>query len=106
MVKMEKHHPAEESVGEKQKENVDTSLPVEGERFYQDAEVYWGSLDPTIDCMLGGYAKISPTDINGSRAFLRPFLTVKPVTIWLTTNTHMPFPSYEIAGYELRENQN
>ncbi|PVD22007.1 hypothetical protein C0Q70_17810 [Pomacea canaliculata] len=24
--------------------------------------------------MLGGFAKISPTDINGSRAFLRPFL--------------------------------
>ncbi|KAK3087539.1 hypothetical protein FSP39_007312 [Pinctada imbricata] len=45
-------------------------------KFYGDAKKYWESIEPTVDGMLGGFAKISPTDINGSKAFLRPFLQV------------------------------
>ncbi|KAI8779352.1 N-terminal Xaa-Pro-Lys N-methyltransferase 1-A [Biomphalaria glabrata] len=44
--------------------------------FYADAKDYWAKIDPTVDGMLGGFAKISPTDINGSKAFLRPFLKI------------------------------
>ena len=46
------------------------------ERFYADAKVYWDNISPTVDGMLGGFEKISPTDINGSKQFLRPFLKV------------------------------
>lgn len=46
------------------------------ERFYADAKVYWDTISPTVDGMLGGFEKISPTDINGSKQFLRPFLKV------------------------------
>lgn len=51
------------------------SLNDEG-KFYGDAKKYWEGITPTVDGMLGGFAKISPTDINGSHAFLRPFLMV------------------------------
>lgn len=51
------------------------SLEDEG-KFYGDAKKYWEGITPTVDGMLGGFAKISPTDINGSHAFLRPFLVV------------------------------
>lgn len=51
------------------------SLEDEG-KFYGDAKKYWEGITPTVDGMLGGFAKISPTDINGSHAFLRPFLLV------------------------------
>lgn len=51
-------------------------------KFYSDAKEYWDGLQPTIDAMLGGYAKISPTDIDGSRAFLRPFMKVMTVDIF------------------------
>ncbi|XP_048773679.1 N-terminal Xaa-Pro-Lys N-methyltransferase 1-A-like [Ostrea edulis] len=46
------------------------------EKFYGDAKTYWEGITPTVDGMLGGFAKISPTDINGSHAFLRPLLVV------------------------------
>lgn len=51
------------------------SLDDEG-KFYGDAKKYWEGITPTVDGMLGGFAKISPTDINGSHAFLRAFLMV------------------------------
>ncbi|XP_005104961.1 N-terminal Xaa-Pro-Lys N-methyltransferase 1-A [Aplysia californica] len=46
------------------------------EKFYEDAKGYWASVTPTVDGMLGGFAKISPTDINGSKSFLRQFLKI------------------------------
>ncbi|XP_063424484.1 N-terminal Xaa-Pro-Lys N-methyltransferase 1-A-like [Mytilus trossulus] len=46
------------------------------EKFYGDAKKHWESIPPTVDGMLGGFAKISPTDINGSREFIRPFITM------------------------------
>ncbi|CAL1547745.1 unnamed protein product [Lymnaea stagnalis] len=49
--------------------------------FYSDAKDYWANVTPTIDGMLGGFAKISPTDINGSKIFLRPFLKITGGTV-------------------------
>jgi len=46
------------------------------EKFYTDAKEYWAQIPATVDGMLGGFSTISATDINGSRAFIRPFLTV------------------------------
>lgn len=48
----------------------------EDEKFYGDAKKHWETVAPNLDGMLGGFAKISPTDINGSREFMRPFITV------------------------------
>ncbi|XP_069120820.1 N-terminal Xaa-Pro-Lys N-methyltransferase 1-like [Argopecten irradians] len=45
-------------------------------KFYDDAKKYWKDIPLTINGMLGGFGQISVTDINGSRAFLRPFLTI------------------------------
>lgn len=60
----------------KQSVNYNGNNVIWTEKFYSDAKEYWNSVNPTIDGMLGGYAKISPTDINGSRAFIRPLLKV------------------------------
>lgn len=51
--------------------------PEETNKFYSDAKDYWAGITPTLDGMLGGFAKISPTDINGSKEFLRPLLKVR-----------------------------
>ena len=72
---MEAKH-TEEAAGAEKVVDFEVNLPVKDEKFYTDAKEYWDSVSPTIDGMLGGYAKISPTDINGSRAFLRPLLKV------------------------------
>ncbi|ESP00889.1 hypothetical protein LOTGIDRAFT_225615 [Lottia gigantea] len=56
--------------------DIDYDLKVVDERFYGDAKSYWEKISPTVDGMLGGFAKISPTDINGSRAFLRQFMKI------------------------------
>merc|ERR1712037_1050844 len=38
---------------------------------YDKAAEYWSDIPPTIDGMLGGFAKISGTDIDGSSKFLK-----------------------------------
>ena len=38
---------------------------------YSKAAEYWNDIPPTIDGMLGGFAKISGTDIDGSSKFLK-----------------------------------
>lgn len=50
--------------------------PDNDDKFYSDAKEYWTKIPPNVNGMLGGFEKISPTDINGSKAFLRPFLKV------------------------------
>ncbi|XP_064649211.1 N-terminal Xaa-Pro-Lys N-methyltransferase 1-B-like [Lineus longissimus] len=45
--------------------------------FYDDAKKYWGGVPATVDGMLGGFAHISNTDINGSTKFLRQFIRGK-----------------------------
>ena len=39
--------------------------------YYNKAADYWQNVTPTIDGMLGGFAKISHTDIDGSNKFLK-----------------------------------
>lgn len=39
--------------------------------YYSKAADYWQNVTPTIDGMLGGFAKISHTDIDGSNKFLK-----------------------------------
>ncbi|KAK3792822.1 hypothetical protein RRG08_038552 [Elysia crispata] len=56
----------------KGEENADDAQ----DKFYSDAKEYWAAVTPTVDGMLGGFAKISPTDINGSKSFLRPYLKI------------------------------
>lgn len=54
----------------------ETIGPENEEKFYVDAKEYWAQIPSTVDGMLGGFEKISPTDINGSKEFLRPFLKI------------------------------
>ena len=73
------------------------------ERFYADAKVYWDNISPTVDGMLGGFEKISPTDINGSKQFLRPLLKVswlflvKPPTPLNQADTETPLPNTSVG---------
>ena len=46
-------------------------------KFYDDALVYWSSIDASVNGMLGGFAQISSTDIAGSSKFLRKFIYVR-----------------------------
>ena len=38
---------------------------------YQEADKYWSSVDATIDGMLGGFAAISPADLQDSKKLLQ-----------------------------------
>ncbi|XP_045204798.1 N-terminal Xaa-Pro-Lys N-methyltransferase 1-like [Mercenaria mercenaria] len=64
--------------------DTEVEWPKNEEKFYYDAKEYWSQVPTTVDGMLGGFEKISPTDINGSKAFLRPFLKIGKGK----TNTH------------------
>ena len=57
-------------------EIVDVSEKLDGTdtQHYSRAADYWQSVTPTIDGMLGGFAKISHTDIDGSNKFLKVLL--------------------------------
>jgi len=56
--------------------DTEATWPDNEEKFYSDALDYWTTIPSTVNGMLGGFEHISPTDINGSKAFLRPFLKV------------------------------
>lgn len=43
-------------------------------KLYQDALAYWSDVDANVNGMLGGYAHISNTDINGSAKFIRKYI--------------------------------
>jgi len=45
--------------------------------YYTKAADYWENVTPTINGMLGGFAKISHTDIDGSNKFLKLLLKVE-----------------------------
>eukprot|EP00090_Calanus_glacialis_P032858 TRINITY_DN5442_c0_g1_i1.p1 TRINITY_DN5442_c0_g1~~TRINITY_DN5442_c0_g1_i1.p1 ORF type:complete len:241 (-),score=78.59 TRINITY_DN5442_c0_g1_i1:81-803(-) len=45
--------------------------------YYSKAADYWENVTPTINGMLGGFAKISHTDIDGSNKFLKVLLKVE-----------------------------
>jgi len=46
--------------------------------YYNKAADYWQNVTPTIDGMLGGFAKISHIDIDGSNKFLKQLMKVDP----------------------------
>ncbi|KAM7441754.1 N-terminal Xaa-Pro-Lys N-methyltransferase 1 [Porites harrisoni] len=48
-------------------------------KWYGDAADYWKKVPATVDGMLGGYARISPTDIRDSKKFLKPFLELPDI---------------------------
>ncbi len=39
--------------------------------YYSNAAKYWSNISPTVEGMLGGFGKVSPTDIDGSARFLK-----------------------------------
>jgi len=45
--------------------------------YYNNAADYWASVPTTIDGMLGGFAKISHTDIDGSNKLLKSLFKVE-----------------------------
>ena len=49
-------------------------------RIFQAAD-YWASVPTTIDGMLGGFAKISHTDIDGSNKLLKSLFKVDPLLL-------------------------
>lgn len=62
---------------EDENENILTSS-TRSETFYKDAKQYWKTIPATIDGMLGGFSKISFTDIRGSQDFLKDVYKMKP----------------------------
>lgn len=45
-------------------------------KFYEDAQVYWSAIEPTVDGMLGGFGCLSSIDIKGSELFLLKIFNV------------------------------
>ena len=45
-------------------------------KYYSDGAKYWGSVDPSVNGMLGGFGNISNTDIDGSAKFLKGIFKV------------------------------
>ncbi|XP_066152254.1 N-terminal Xaa-Pro-Lys N-methyltransferase 1 [Euwallacea fornicatus] len=45
--------------------------------FYEEAAKYWSQVPPTINGMLGGFGKISATDIHGSKSLLKQLFNSK-----------------------------
>jgi hypothetical protein len=59
--------------------------------YYSKAADYWAAVPTTIDGMLGGFAKISHTDIDGSNKLLKLLLKVKPGNLhMLAANCQLP----------------
>lgn len=48
----------------------------ESDDFYQDAVKYWSKIPDTIDGMLGGFARLSSTDVGQSITFLKKLIQV------------------------------
>lgn len=46
--------------------------------FYKKAQIYWSSVEPTVDGMLGGFSSIHKIDITGSASFLQDIFKLKP----------------------------
>ncbi|KAI7854939.1 alpha-N-methyltransferase NTM1 [Circinella umbellata] len=42
--------------------------------WYDNAQKYWTSIQPTVDGMLGGFATVDPIDVKGSLSFLDEFI--------------------------------
>jgi protein N-terminal methyltransferase len=42
--------------------------------WYTNAQTYWGSVEPTVDGMLGGFSQVDPIDAAGSLGFVEEFV--------------------------------
>ncbi|KAI9301419.1 alpha-N-methyltransferase NTM1 [Cunninghamella echinulata] len=42
--------------------------------WYDNAQTYWTSIEPTVNGMLGGFASVDPIDVKGSLDFLDEFI--------------------------------
>lgn len=47
-------------------------------QFYEKAQKYWSSVDPTLNGMLGGFAQISVKELQSSRTFLDELYRGRP----------------------------
>lgn len=47
-------------------------------KYYDKAKNYWSTIPPTVDGMLGGFGKLTYTDIRGSANFLQALFKLKP----------------------------
>jgi len=57
--------------------DLDTKHEGTDTEYYSKAADYWANVPTTIDGMLGGFAKISHTDIDGSNKFLKLLMKVE-----------------------------
>uniref|UniRef100_A0A7G3ABA0 Alpha N-terminal protein methyltransferase 1 n=1 Tax=Lutzomyia longipalpis TaxID=7200 RepID=A0A7G3ABA0_LUTLO len=57
--------------------NLNTSHH-DNEEFYEKAKKYWETVSPTIDGILGGFAEVSPRDIQSSAQLLTAIFRLKP----------------------------
>lgn len=65
--------------GKKRETSKEKTAPPEvgGDGWYDGGAQYWAGVEATLDGVLGGFARLSEPDINGSRRFLSPFLSGK-----------------------------
>jgi protein N-terminal methyltransferase len=42
--------------------------------WYTNAQTYWGSVEPTVDGMLGGFSQVDPIDAAGSLGFVEEYV--------------------------------
>jgi len=52
-------------------------------KYYNDGAMYWSSVDPSVDGMLGGFGNISNIDIEGSAKFLKGIFKVIYSLKWI-----------------------
>lgn len=55
----------------------------ETDDFYKDAVNYWSNIPDTIDGMLGGFARLSSTDVGQSKTFLKKLIQVGYIALFL-----------------------
>ena len=56
--------------------DLENNLTDEKSKFYENAQDYWSSVEPTVDGMLGGFGCLSSIDIKGSELFLMKIFSV------------------------------
>ncbi|EEB11812.1 conserved hypothetical protein [Pediculus humanus corporis] len=57
--------------------DLENNLTDEKSKFYENAQDYWSSVEPTVDGMLGGFGCLSSIDIKGSELFLMKIFSQK-----------------------------
>lgn len=64
----------------------------------EKSRLYWSQVDATVNGMLGGFSRVSPSDISESRKFLSHFFSArKSATTPLPPNRTDPLPCAKLA---------